>query len=125
MIFLDSMTTKFVKTRLFFLIAKLALLACAIKKANLLKYIFFPPEFWPWENKNMPRKKLHQLLSGPWDTNTAHFAWDFGLGLSRTSSQAGGKEAKRHFKSQGENYEISVCLDLCMSGKWKKKETVS
>ena len=43
MIFLDSMTTKFVKTRLFFLIAKLALLACAIKKANLLKYIFFFP----------------------------------------------------------------------------------
>ena len=44
MIFLDSMTTKFVKTRLFFLIAKLALLACAIKKANLLKYIFFFPQ---------------------------------------------------------------------------------
>ena len=43
MIFLDSLTTKFVKTRLFFLIAKLALLACAIKKANLLKYIFFFP----------------------------------------------------------------------------------
>ena len=23
--------------------------------------------------------------------------------------------SKRHFKSQAENYEISVCLDLCMS----------
>ena len=23
--------------------------------------------------------------------------------------------SQRHFKSQAENYEISVCLDLCMS----------
>jgi len=56
---------------------------------------------------------------------TAHFAWDLNLGQIRNSSKKKKKRkkekswgwggSKRHFKSQEENYEISVCLDLCMS----------
>ena len=43
---------------------------------------------------------------------TDHFAWDFNFEQIKTSSQekkVGGR-AKRHFKSQADNYEVHVCL---------------
>ena len=46
---------------------------------------------------------------------TDHFAWYFNFEQIKTSSQekkmgAGPGRAKRHFKSQADNYEIYVCL---------------
>ena len=72
----------------------------------------------------MPRKKLYQLLPCPWDTNTAHFAWDFGLGLSRTSSQGRKKRRQRDIlnlkqKTMG---SLSVWIYVCQVN---EKKTVS
>ena len=51
--------------------------------------------------------------------HTTNFDWDLNLGQIRTARQKKKKKGacvcERDILNQAENYEISVCLDLCMS----------